>query len=495
MERLKRDELEDVVSALTEGVIFIEPDQRITYANPAALTIHGVESLEDLGRTVDEYRARFLLRYRNHHSLKPEEYPFERVLAGEVFDQVVVEVERTGDPDQAWTHRIRSLVVTGPDEKPSYLALVIADVTEQFEAQDRFERTFAANPAPALICRLADQTFVKVNEGFLEMTGYAREDVLGHTLRDIDVFQQADRRDLALERMNAGETIPQMEANLPVLGASDKLVVVAGQPLEVQGAACMLLTFADLEPKRQAMSALKQREEQLAKLFRLAPNPMSIWRKKDRIFLDVNEAFCSVTGYTSKDIVGHSSAEISLTDEDNRIRFLNELEAKGRVSSFETRLRRKDGDELIVLISADSVMIDSDECLLCAFQDVSARKRTEAELMRAIETVMSDASWFSQAVIERLAVLRAPLQSKEAPGGTAVSDLSLRERDVLERLCRGASDPQIAEDLGVSPHTIRNHVASLFRKIGVNRRSAAIVWARDRGIGDGQPARARRRRR
>jgi hypothetical protein len=36
--------------------------------------------------------------------------------------------------------------------------------------------------------------------------------------------------------------------------------------------------------------------------------------------------------------------------------------------------------------------------------------------------------------------------------------------------------------LHLSQNTIRNHVASLYRKIGVNRRSAAILWARERGI-------------
>ena len=38
----------------------------------------------------------------------------------------------------------------------------------------------------------------------------------------------------------------------------------------------------------------------------------------------------------------------------------------------------------------------------------------------------------------------------------------------------------------MSRNTVRNHVASLYRKLGVNRRSALIVWARERGFGDGE---------
>ena len=64
-----------------------------------------------------------------------------------------------------------------------------------------------------------------------------------------------------------------------------------------------------------------------------------------------------------------------------------------------------------------------------------------------------------------------------------VEKLTGRESDMLQGICRGATDEEIAADLSVSLSTVRNHVASLYRKIGVNRRSAVVVWARERGIG------------
>ncbi|HZA94156.1 MAG TPA: PAS domain-containing protein, partial [Gemmatimonadales bacterium] len=60
-----RSQLEQIIAGLTEGVILVEPDQTITYANEAALEMHGVTTLDELGRTVDEYRKNFVLR---HHS-------------------------------------------------------------------------------------------------------------------------------------------------------------------------------------------------------------------------------------------------------------------------------------------------------------------------------------------------------------------------------------------------------------------------------------------
>ena len=68
-----RHELRQIIAGLSEGVILVEPDQTIAYANEAALAMHGADSLDELGPTVDEYRERFCLRYRNN--VTPNQYP------------------------------------------------------------------------------------------------------------------------------------------------------------------------------------------------------------------------------------------------------------------------------------------------------------------------------------------------------------------------------------------------------------------------------------
>ena len=48
--------------------------------------------------------------------------------------------------------------------------------------------------------------------------------------------------------------------------------------------------------------------------------------------------------------------------------------------------------------------------------------------------------------------------------------LSRREREVLEKLCDGLSNKDIAETFFISPHTVENHIYNLYRKCGVGRR-------------------------
>src|SRR5205085_1368094 len=113
------------------------------------------------------------LRYRNNHPLGEGQYPIERLLAGDTIDDVTVEVSPVAKPDLVWVHTIRSMIISDEGAKPDVLALIIRDETPRFEAEERFERSFNANPAPGLICRLEDRRFIRVNEGFLEMTGFA----------------------------------------------------------------------------------------------------------------------------------------------------------------------------------------------------------------------------------------------------------------------------------------------------------------------------------
>jgi DNA-binding CsgD family transcriptional regulator len=53
---------------------------------------------------------------------------------------------------------------------------------------------------------------------------------------------------------------------------------------------------------------------------------------------------------------------------------------------------------------------------------------------------------------------------------------------VLERICSGFDDSRIARDLGISRNTVRNHLAALYRRVGVNKRADLVIWARDQGL-------------
>jgi DNA-binding CsgD family transcriptional regulator len=61
-------------------------------------------------------------------------------------------------------------------------------------------------------------------------------------------------------------------------------------------------------------------------------------------------------------------------------------------------------------------------------------------------------------------------------------DLTRREREVLAELSRGRSNGAMARALFVSENTVKTHLASVYRKLGVDRRADALRVARERGL-------------
>ncbi|WP_338057634.1 PAS domain S-box protein [Sphingomonas beigongshangi] len=472
--------LEQLMAGLTVGVILVDPSGAIVGTNAAALAMHGVTQAEALGATADEYCQRFCLRYRNHQRLARRDYPIMRMLAGENFPDVVVEVAPVGVNEPRWTHMVHDVVMDVDGGDPDYLALVIQDVSERYDAEARFEAMFQANPAPALILRLSDQRFIRANSGFAELCGCSRDSIEGRHLRDLDILAHTERHALVAERLQHGLTIPQVEAELPLPDGSSRLVILAGQPIEVGDQRCMLFTFADLEPRRLAQRALASSEHRAATMFRLAPGGMVVTALPDHRIVEVNEAFLRLTGRGTHALIGRDADEIQLwNDASQREEVERELDQRGGIRTLDVRLLPATGSPIDCLVSAEVIDVRGDRCALWLYQDVTERRHGELELVEAIDAVMKDASWFSRSIMDKLATLRGGGDAERHPP----LDLSKREREVLELICQGADDKAIADRLGLTGNTVRNHVSRLYAKIGVNRRSAAVIWARERGIG------------
>ena len=82
-----------------------------------------------------------------------------------------------------------------------------------------------------------------------------------------------------------------------------------------------------------------------------------------------------------------------------------------------------------------------------------------------------------------MAPMEAPGEAREIVvlGADRCATLTPRERDVLERLAEGRATEEIAEQLHVSPHTVRSRVKTLLRKLGARNREHAVAIALTEG--------------
>ena len=480
--------LEQLTAQLLDGVILIDPAGTILSANAAALRMHGVRSMAELGATAEGYAERFSLRTRDHRPMRHRDYPLFRLLAGDSFPDLIVEVAPAGEDQARWVHRVRDVVMDMDGGEADYLALVIDDVSARFDAEARFAAMFNANPAPAIVVRLHDQRIVQVNPGFETLTGFTPDALVGKSLFGLDLIRGLADPATVRRRIEGGEIVAQAEAELRVGDGSHRLVLFAGQPIDVTGEDALLLTFADLEPRRQAERALAASEHHLRSVFDMAPVAMMVTSQHDHRIASVNAAFGSLTGHDRAQAVGASVHDLHLWDSaDQRQAVERQLAEDGSVRDIDALLRSATGDAIHCLVSAEQISVDRAPCVLWVCHDITQRKQSERELADAIEAVMRDTNWLSHSILDKLATLRRPGTSAPPVG------LSPREREILELICNDLDDQAIASQLALSRNTVRNHVARLYAKIGVNRRSGAVVWGRERGMGtrhDCPPGRA-----
>ena len=68
------------------------------------------------------------------------------------------------------------------------------------------------------------------------------------------------------------------------------------------------------------------------------------------------------------------------------------------------------------------------------------------------------------------------------PGEGGATPLSKREREILQKVADGATTRQVANELGISPHTVKTHLERIFEKLGANDRAQAVAMAIRQGI-------------
>jgi two-component system response regulator DegU len=95
----------------------------------------------------------------------------------------------------------------------------------------------------------------------------------------------------------------------------------------------------------------------------------------------------------------------------------------------------------------------------------------------------------AQEMIRAFASAPSPPERAGGPGALQAAGLSARELEVLTLVAQSKSNKEIARELGISVRTVQNHLANIFRKLEINDRISAAIYAIEQGIAHvGQPA-------
>ncbi len=272
--------------------------------------------------------------------------------------------------------------------QPLRMAGTLLDITERVERENRlisseqkFVGLFHASPNPVCVTLLETSDFIEINPAFTQVFGWRAEEIIGLNVGQIGFWvnpQERHRRNKELLERNG---VDNFEILLRSKAGNTLTCLISSRPIMLDGKTCVVTTLRDITQERRAEAALKASEEKFAKAFHHSPDAIIITEKASGRYVEVNDGFCRLTGYTSEEVIGRTIHEFSiLADATQRIRLIQELEEQGRVRHRELLGRSKKGDILTVEVSIDPIVINETACLLMTARDIGELKSAQAQI-------------------------------------------------------------------------------------------------------------------
>lgn len=272
------------------------------------------------------------------------------------------------------------------------------------------------------------------------------------------------------------------------------------------------------------VTELRRIEERYEKSFSCNPDAVTITSLKDGQFLVVNEGFEEICGYTRDEVSEKSVYDVSLWKRpSDRDRLTKLLEESRSVRNFEAEFVVKSGEVRTGLLSAEVIELEEEPCVLMVTRDVTDIKlankrlresanrlaeehreviRKNVALNEVLKHLEHEKTVFRHEVSANLENLLRPLiDSLESDRGKLTLDdvdkirvglqrvlgeeiddfqsnltkLTPRELDVCELIRRGCTTKEIADELHLSPETVRKHRQSIRKKLQIDRRGLSLA--------------------
>lgn len=140
----------------------------------------------------------------------------------------------------------------------------------------------------------------------------------------------------------------------------------------------------DITERKLAEDELRNSEERFYTIFNNNPDAIAIERMKDHRYVDVNQRFLNLTGYSRNEVLEHTPEELGLwsLDRAELDSCLGYLESRGEVHNCELRIRTKTGKIASVSLSMVMINLNGELCRIAIIRDLTREKMMEAEITR-----------------------------------------------------------------------------------------------------------------
>lgn len=253
------------------------------------------------------------------------------------------------------------------------------------ESEQRFKTIFDTAIDGILLADLDKKKFVLSNDTICNMLGYTHEELA--TIGVDDIHPQAALAGVVeqFERQARGEL--KVARDLPVMRKDGSIFYadISSAPVSLSGVNYLMGYFSDVTERHLTEEALVESEEKYRSIFEESNEVIFISTPEGR-FVDINPAGVKLFGYPSREaMLAIDIGKDLFVDPSARRQYLERIERSGEVRDYEVKLRRLNGEQVIVSVSA-SVMRDNDGGITGFrgnMRDITMQRQLESQLVQA----------------------------------------------------------------------------------------------------------------
>lgn len=191
---------------------------------------------------------------------------------------------------------------------------VIRDVSSRKQMEQalrlsemKFSQAFANNPAAIALTRLADRVVLEINDTWVTLFGFRRDEVVGHSARHLWLNQ--DAAELLLQELRQHGVVRDREQEFRKKTGEFFTVQFSAQILELESQPVILATLVDVTARKQAENTLRERENQLRLFVEHSPAAIAMVDKNMR-YLVVSHRWIADYHLKEHNLIGRSHYEI-----------------------------------------------------------------------------------------------------------------------------------------------------------------------------------------
>ena len=372
---------------MAQGVIYHDSEGRVISANPAAQRILGLTLDEIIGKTSLDPRRRRL--HEDGSAFTSEEHPSIVALrTGKPVNDVIMAVYNPVEEDYRWIINSAIPEFKEGEKKPYRVYTTFTDITERKwmeqalqESEEKFSKAFVSSPAIVAITTIKDGKYVDINDSYTQATGYSRKELIGKTSMSLNTWANEQDRARMFRILKEQGHISKEEFDFRMKSGEIRTWLFSAEPITFGGEECLIGVSVDITERKQAEQALKESQEMFSLAFLNSPTILLLSTLKEGRIIEANEMYRRVSGYTRKELIGHSTLELNLwEDHEQRKSIIETLKQKDAISNVDVKFRTKAGDVRLVSMSMAKITLKDEPCLISIGVDITERKRTEEEL-------------------------------------------------------------------------------------------------------------------